>query len=341
MNIILPLEISPAIKSYVGHAYPFGIIEANFGEQILLQLLCDKYINCIYSQNDRNQFYICETDSWFEHSGAITRRNIVRKEKDITSVREVIGEARRRLIKGEYIYSSPNEGKISAISQGVKYDFDHECLIYGFNDEEKFYQSIGYVRSSGYFKHYTPYKITYDEYADALLNVQKDEIELLFYKVNKDFILPDFDLNNILTLLGQYIDSDMPEISTRSDLREIISVGELKFGISAWKQLSEYIDNIIPGEEIDMRYVRSYMEHKCLMEKRIIYILKYLAVSNTLMAEEASGVYKEAQKIMSLSLKYNLTGNKILLKHISDKIKFNNLNEIEYLSKAVDYLSNF
>ncbi len=341
MNKILPIEISPIIKAYVNHAYPFGIIEANFSEQILLRLLCDKYVNCIYSKNDRNKFYIYEADSWFEQSGAITHQNLMCKEKDIVCVREAIEEARRRIVKGEYVYSSPNEGKISAISQGRIYDFDHECLIYGFNDDERFYQSIGYIRPPEYVNYYTPYKITYDEYEEALLNVQIGVVELLFYKVNKDFVLPSIDLENVLMLFRQYLDSDIPKFSTNYDLRGIIDAGELKFGISAWNELAMYIEYIDVDKKIDMRYVRSYMEHKYLMKKRILYILEYLSIFNSSIIEKVSKIYRESQDIMLLSLKYNFTGSNILLKRISDKIKINNMNEVEYLSKVIDYIIAF
>lgn len=340
MKKILPLETSPIIKAYVNHAYPFGIIEANFGEQVLLRLLCDKYINCVCNKNDRNKFYIYEADDWFEQAGAIAHQSLCKK-KDLVCVREAIAEVRRRIIDGEYIYSSPNEGKISAISQGRVYDFDHECLIYGFNDDEQFYKAIGYIKSPEHVNQYIPYKITYDEYEDALLYVQRGVVELLFYKVNKDFTLPSFDLKNTIVRLNQYLESDIPEFSTRDDLSEIIAAGELKFGISAWNELAMYIEYIDVYKKIDMRYVRSYMEHKYLMKKRILYILEYLGIFNSSIIEKVSEIYRESQNIMSLSLKYNFTGSSILLKRISDKIKINNINEIKYLSKVIDYIIAF
>lgn len=340
MNRILPLETSPTIKTYLNHAYPFGIIEGNFGKQILLQLICDKYINCIYSKNDRNKFYIYESDSWFEKAGAIAHQSLMCKEKDIICVREAIEEARRRLINGEYVYSSPNEGKISAINQGRIFDFDHECLIYGFNDDEMSYQSIGYIQTPERVNHYIPYKITYDEYEESLLNVQSCVVELLFYKVNKDFILSSIDLENALILLRQYLGADIPEFSAREDLSEFITAGELKFGISAWDELAKYIEDFNPNKNIDMRYIRSYMEHKFLMQKRITYLLNNYGITDSSIVESASKIYYQSEFVMALSLKFNLTKDIQLLKNISDKIKLINHNEIEYLTKAIDFLSN-
>lgn len=341
MNKILPIEPSPILKSYLNHAYPFGIMEANFGEEILSQLLCNMYINSIYSQKDMNKFYIAETDSWFEKVGAISHQSLMCKEKDTVCVREATEEARRRLMNGEYICSTPNEGKISAVSQGRVYDRDHQCLIYGFNDDEKFYQSIGYLNSPNHVYHYIPYKITYDEYEDALVHVQNCVVELLFYQVNKDFAMPDMDLNHILTLFQQYLDSDIPEYSTRDDLCEIIANGKLKFGISAWDELAKYIENIDVNKTIDMRYVRSYMEHKSLMKKRIAYLFNHYGIANLSIVEEASKVYHESQNIMALSIKFNITKNTKLLKKISDKIKLVNYYEIEYLLKTINCLSAF
>lgn len=75
-----------------------------------------------------------------------------------------------------------------------------------------------------------------------MLNVQIGVVELLFYKVNKNFVLPSIDLENVLMLFRHYLDSDIPKFSTRDDLREIIDAGELKFGISVWDELAKYIE---------------------------------------------------------------------------------------------------
>ncbi len=338
MDILLPFETSPFIRTYVNHAYPFGIIEANFGEETLSRLICDKYVNCIYSMNDRNKFYISETDSWFEQSGAITHQAYMCREKDIVCVREAVNETHRRLSNGEYVLSRLNEGRISAVCQGRVYDFDHECLIYGFDDKTKQYLSAGYIKLPNRGKQYIPYNISYDEYIDALYNVECCVVELLFYKVSMDFVLPSIDLEHVLQLLQQYVDSDNPEYSSREDLCDIIANGELKFGVSAWNELSVYINGINFDSNIDMRYVRQYAEHKSLMARRMSYLLKCCSIVDSSIIEASSKVYYESQKVMALSLKYNLTKNTKFLRQLSDRIMTINEYEFEYVRKVIDRL---
>ncbi len=336
MKILLPFETSPFIKTYVNHAYPFGIIEANFGEDVLSRLLCDKYVNCIYVRNDRNKFYITESDNWFEQNGVMTHKAYMCIEKSMSCVEESIAETKRRLSVGEYVLARLNEGRLSAVNQGRTYDFDHECLIYGFDDEAKQYRTAGYIKRSGRGKQYVPYSITYEEYADALYNVECCVVELLFYKVNTDIVLPDADTAHVRLLLKQYVESDNPEYTNREDLRDLIAAGELKFGISAWDELATYIKSTESDSNIDMRYIRQYYEHKLLMKKRMQYLSEGVADLSVIKA--ASIVSEESQKVMALSLKYNMSRNVKLLDQISARIVSINEYEADYIRKVIDLL---
>lgn len=77
-----------------------------------------------------------------------------------------------------------------------------------------------------------------------------------------------------------------------------------------------------------MRYVRSYIEHKCLMEKRIAYLFNHYGIVNSSIVEEISKIYHKSEPIMTLSLKFNLSKNSELLENISDMIKSINVMKL-------------
>ena len=47
MKVILPFELSPIIRTYLNHAYPFGIVEGHFGKNFVSERMCDIYVNCL------------------------------------------------------------------------------------------------------------------------------------------------------------------------------------------------------------------------------------------------------------------------------------------------------
>ena len=144
-------------------------------------------------------------------NAALSReRPMVCQDRSKECVQEAIREARRRLAEGQYVYARPNEGYITAVSQGRQYDFDHECLLYGFDDAAGIYMSAGYIKNE-----YVPYTIHFDEYEAALLNKQKDDIELLFYSINIGYNVPDVNAKNVADRLSEYYDSYIPDFLSR------------------------------------------------------------------------------------------------------------------------------
>ena len=75
MMKILPFKIDPQVRTYLNHAYAFGMVEGVLGSDIIPRLSCETYINCIYSRDDANKFYIYtyNDDGWFEKTGIVSR----------------------------------------------------------------------------------------------------------------------------------------------------------------------------------------------------------------------------------------------------------------------------
>lgn len=80
--------------------------------------------------------------------------------------------------------------------------------------------------------------------------------------------------------------SKCSDFNNRTDIKKYIDSGKLKFGIAVWEELINYLEKIgQSGEVIDMRYIRSFMDHKKLIivnETEQTYILKLIDGLSTL-----------------------------------------------------------
>lgn len=255
MMKILPFKIDPQVRTYLNHAYAFGMVEGVLGSDIIPRLSCETYINCIYSRDDANKFYIYtyNDDGWFEKTGIVSRDVHVCDDPNFKCVSEALQIAIRRIIGGEYVLCRPNEGRLSIHNMGKPYDFDHECLLWGVDVEEKTFQSSGYVRGK-----YMQYEIDFDELTNALINVCGGYVDMIFYRVDADFVFGPPNRQNVVFLLGEYLMSKCSELSERTDIKEYIDAGKLKFGMGAWDEFANYIEEV---QNTDMRYVRSFLDH--------------------------------------------------------------------------------
>lgn len=329
MMKILPFKMDPQVRTYLNHAYAFGMVEGVLGSDIIPRLSCETYINCIYSLDDANKFYIYtyNDDGWFEKTGIVSRDVHVCDDPNLKCVSEALQIAIRRIIGGEYVLCCPNEGRLSIHNMGRPYDFDHECLLWGVDVEEKTFQSSGYVRGK-----YMQYEIDFDELTNALINVCGGYVDMIFYRVDADFVFEPPNIQNVVFLLGEYLMSKCSELSERTDIKEYIDAGKLKFGMDAWDEFANYIEEV---QNTDMRYVRSFLDHKYLMYQRV----KYLSENNYFQdaaayMTNAENIYKQAVNIFYKVIKYACFPADIdsMQRETAEKIRKINGAEREYLS---------
>ena len=335
---LLPFEINPQIRTYLNYAYSFGVIEGNLGSGIIPRLICDSYVGCIYSYEDVNMFYIYNSngDSWFENNGIMSHNSHVCKKCDIECISEAIEITKEKISSGEYVYCYPNEGYFTIINNGKPYNFDHECLLWGIDYDKRTFQSSSYIRGN-----YAPYEIGFDELYNALLNVQSGYVELLFFKLNSNFVFKPLKIDKVIFLLNEYMSSKCSDFNNRTDIKKYIDSGKLKFGIAVWKELINYLEKIgQSGEVIDMRYIRSFMDYKKLMKLRVEYLVNnnYLNKSYEYLSKIEHN-YITTQNLMLMLLKYKYKPEDQLLRRAIEKIKIVNEMEQTYIPKLIDGLS--
>ena len=340
-KILLPIEEKPIMQAYYGQAFPFCIVESKYKET-MGSLLCDKYINCIYNTiNPKNIFSIYEPDSWFENINLIKHDSYVCEGKDIDNIAIAIDIVKQRLSDGWYIFCSINEGYISAINNGEIYDFDHDCFIYGFDDNNIFY-SIGYINNR-----FVPFKIPYNEFNNGLINLTSDYIEIHFFKLNQNYSDCDkININRVKTRFIEYTGSRINELNSREDLKVYINSENIKFGIDAWDELIPYIKHTVASHRyIDIRYIKNYYEHKILMLIRLETLYESGYLSKNTLVKSAKTNFETAKDLILISMRinkwissheYTHTTDSII--YLSDKIYEINNTEREYLSSIIEEL---
>lgn len=180
-----------------------------------------------------------------------------------------------------------------------------------------------------------PYEVGFEELTDALIHVQSEYVELLFFKANLDFEFEPLKIANVIFLLNEYISSACSELSRRADIKDYIDSGKLKFGINAWDELANYLEEVGRSDGfLDMRYIRSFLDHKNLMNLRVKYLSEnnYLRNAQTYQTK-AENIYRTASNLFFMLMKYkcNRGGADEILHRAVEKIKDINRTEREYL----------
>ena len=115
---------------------------------------------------------------------------------------------------------------------------------------------------------------------------------------------------------------------------------DVVYGISAIYKLIEYINKTIAlNGQLDIRYVRGFLEHKFFMKQRIQYLLKKGYLKNETLLQASTRIYEIAAQVQKLSIKYILSNDINIISRIEEMIKNTIGLEKEYLSKTVSDLS--
>lgn len=301
MKLVLPLDTNPIAVTYQMRAYELGAVGAFLGD--IRPWLCDKFIYGIYTPNGRFVFDFNVWDRWFVAEGtSVNERLILNKEIIESGLIDLLDLVKRMIDRGYYFVGFYNGKFIPDKWAYNKYDFDHDFLVYGYDDEKRIFYSCGYRADNHYGKLETPYEAL----LSGIVNTVSGESQLDFYRINEKH---DFSLNipRLKAGLEDYL---------RSTNRFYSTGVPRYFGIEAERYFSIYIDEHIDlDSKIDMRYPRVFWELKKIMKTRLEYLSECGLIPEKLVADYIP-LLNDANKIFFLSLKYNLTKDKGILHRI-------------------------
>lgn len=317
MGKCLPFTIDVEMRVYQNKAFPLGIIKANIADYDVW--LCNKLINCICYEN--SDIDAIDDDIWSEKDGLThTEIDFLKREEFNQKNPDIIAKNKEMLEKGVYITGGYDEFFIPGKSPYQKRHFNHDYVIFGY-DEERVFKSAAYMAD----RSYRFYDITYEDYHNSIAKSEYN-FYVCYRKIDKSYV-PKVDIVHIQKKLENYLLS-------RED--DYASNRQAYFGMEAWEKFREYVQEIGDGW-LDNRYARLYMEHRNIMVNRMRKLNEKGFLNDCSLAEEYHrNVYLPAQAVHHLFIKYNLTRDHKVRQRILGTIQKTNETEERIISRMLE-----
>lgn len=319
MKIKLPFDISPGCITYHDKAFPLGIMKANIDDYD--EWLAGKLINCVCNVNDY-LFNIIEEDIWGCRQGvtetqSISITPIVFSEKII----DVCTVVKYMLQSQNYLTGMYNEFYIPQKKPYKEFDFIHDYVIFGYDDEHEVFHSAGYIDT----QKYELFDIKYQDFLEGICNIHSSRVNLLFHKINSGYNA-ELNIEDVVSRIRHYVNSTHVKTSDNK-----------VYGINAWNMLATYIvENQKPF--LDLRCTRLFMEHKYLMLSRFkVLQRKELLCNDGLINAYKERIFDSAKQLHYMCLKFNISHDSSIIGKSKKLIEDINQEEYRIISKMFGF----
>ena len=204
----------------------------------------------------------------------------------VRSIGDILNFIKTKIRNGYYAYTYLDAFYISSNSN---YKKKHNCIqstLYGFNDDEKYFNSLGFTE--GLFK---KYNISYDEMTNGFSSTMKLDMESLpvwvkWYTIT--LVKPKLDSNyqfnikNYLQSLNSYISGDDKTEKLRPEVKVEFSANAF-YGHNVNEQVIKCMKDLYGGKfAIDYRSVHLLAEHKKFLNDSLNFIAEQYHIENEL-----------------------------------------------------------
>ena len=302
--MILPIETKIHTASFHSQSFPLSIIQTH--QEYKKTWVCDKMINFVYHPTYLNQFMIYNTDWHFVACGALREYEQI-FHKPILDHMDVIGFVKDALTNGLYVSGQWNERYIPRKTAYHTFDRMHEFLLYGYDEVEQVLFFVGYLDHTSYKK----YRVRYQDFINALFNIQDSALCVSLFRLSEHLdCRPDND--KMMHGLRDYYES---KDTVRFDADGV-------FGLKALDCFIREMENAMgrDSKNIDQRYVRSFFEHKQMMQIRMLYLFEKGYITQDAY-QQFQAIAQCAYTVHLLAVKHQMTKEKELFCHIIDLIK--------------------
>lgn len=316
-QFVLPYTLDVEVRMYQDKAFPLGVIKANIDNYDIW--LCNKLFDCVY---ENGLFDIKDDDLWSIDAGMTCVQNIyVAPESLSFKGMNLIEFNKSMLNKRHYITGTFNEFYIPGKSAYFSYDFNHDYVIFGYDDMKKVFKSAAYLQN----RSYSFVDIAYEDYINAVTKNKISKANVDYFLINPAFN-PTINVERIISKLKAYIYPPRNNKNANSVA-----------GIKVWEKLAEYVLSV--EQRIDLRFGRAYMEYHGLTLKRIHILSEYGYINRAEFESGFQQIYSDAVRVHHLFIKYYLNPSRDLLIRISDLINNNLSEEKQWISLLISSLS--
>lgn len=320
MNLPYPTE--PLLTAYHNKAFPIGIIQENYHNDDVLLWAGLKSANCIFNtKSPSNKFDVLFDDSWGTREGLTIQQNIslLKETYDYLNI-DIIDIIKKQISNRCYVIGTYNERYIAEkAAYGVE-DFEHDYLLYGYNDDG--FYSAGYVKN-GRFRHF---HVSQEEFLQGLVNTKSNKISFKFLCIDDDKKI-SYNFSKFALDLGTYLEHDSTVIDDQ--------LTDKYYGIAAVKRLKKYfMDELSNGfVYLDKRYSKILEEHKMLLS----HIFLYLSERNgdfQPFADKSFSVFQKSRLTHRLGIKMTISKDIEIMRSIETLLDQMIEEEYDYLEKA-------
>ena len=293
MKRILPFNVEPLIKTYGSIGNYLGILTAQGYDTT--NILINHYVDIYYAKGKVE----------FTQRDYVREEKFIRKELTFTidNFLKVIKEA---LNSGQYVELIIDEAFVNNEQIHREKSFCHDWLIYGYDDEQKVFKSVGYYGDEKLPRIYGSIDIDYEDLQNGALRAQ--EQEHMYKNTDLDNSILWIKSSNICeTISKSKVKKSLQRYTTGSllyykkQLFAITGNNTIKFLIRYHKKIRKTFKKDEPIY-IDVRNYRFLMENK----KVIYLILKSFSTDTSLSENYNKSVINILNSILLLAAKYTI-----------------------------------
>lgn len=316
-DIRIPISLNPPLKGYLNYAHPFSILFGDGDE--CLPWVFSNFIQMI-SLKDCSSYQFHINSWWFDDEQLFAHYYVVVMKSVLDDNFPAVKQLMLYMMgQGFCPVGIFNEYYVPHRYSYQRLNFDHDYLIYGYDEGKDSFHIIGYTDK----RHYEPTEITVPQYLEALRHTKFEDFHIHFFRKNRDKTYK-FDCDKVKRWLKDYLESK--DSFGYYDDRYYL-------GIDACRNLKNYLDIIKKDSgRIELRYFYALKEHKECMRMRI----KYMEEHHCLKPDEAlesrcEELISLAGFIESLCIRWNLLHDPEIIEKVKRKIDALIEKEIPFL----------
>lgn len=309
----LPICDSPLVTTnFIGLQYS---VFQSYKED-LTPILINNYINVSMGIDARSDYAHIYDDNWLQKEKVMHLHHFTWHESMFRESKDKLIELMIGFISQDYYMCGNSNAKhISAKTAYKCYETNHIYLIYGYDLTKKVFLAVGNTKNHIFEK----YKISFDEYADSVLDRMEGNFNWNIVKFNEDFEIKP-DLKRIHNGIYDYVNSKNQAdcIITHPSLKN------RKYGLDCYRDILKRLAVLDDYRNtLDPPSYKILKDHHTLMQVRIDYLVKSNIITDKSILERYKGICEISNRIYKNYLRYNTIPSPMVITDI-----YNDVNEI-------------
>ena len=292
----IPFTINPPIKTYPGYAFVLSLLFAK--TESYFPWLLNHYIQALGNE-DGTRYEFMPMDPFHVSEGVMEYMSTSLFPDMLQDDRSFYDIVIAMLREGFGMTCWMNERFIPNRRAYQQYDYVHDNMVVGYDDQERTLLVLGYSPSGQYISTAVPI----EKIISSLNNDKQSAVSLNFLRPNTGFS-PTFHYDNVISQIRSYLESTSIGVMGYS---EFYGISRWETGISATQKLAYF--PIQETEDYDIRLYSFLKDRVTLMYRRTKYMMDngYIKYTDSLISDLLQ-IVKLADNAHMLAIKYNLRG---------------------------------